>query len=240
MNLNLKFQHNKKIIVNLKTYKYVREYKKQLVKNITQLLNDLDIKFVISHGNLLEYERRTPIYEDDDVDIRMNIDDKDKWILFCADEKNKINIKYNLKFDDRFTKMKQQFINGIQVELLNFVNNTNINVYNIDIHLDLVFNYVESNIWKSYNIDFNNLRKIKYLEIATYAPSKTDTDRVLRKDYGKYYLIPKYKLQNINDIDEFKPIKYRSNILIYIVLIILILILLLGGYIATTSYMMYI
>ena len=191
------FQHNKKIEITRSTFFYVREYKKQLLKNITNLLNDLDIGFVISHGNLIEYERGKPIYHDDDVDIRYNIKDIKKWEKYCSNEKNINNEKYNLVFDKRFTKIKKQLFNGIQVRLINFINKFKVKEYIIDIHLDLVPNFAGKNkiskMWPSYDINFNRLRKIKYLDVDTYCPSIKDTKRVLKKQYGSDYLIPKKK-----------------------------------------------
>ena len=80
----VKYQHNKHVQVTANTYAYVREYKKQLLQNITNLLNDLQIRFVISHGNLIEFERNCPIYHDDDLDIRFCIDDAAKWNQYCS------------------------------------------------------------------------------------------------------------------------------------------------------------
>ena len=87
----MKYQHNPGITITKENYEYVREYKKQLLQNITRLLNDLNIRFVISHGNLIEYKRGAPIYHDDDLDIRFNRDDIEKWSQFCK-EKNSIKL----------------------------------------------------------------------------------------------------------------------------------------------------
>jgi hypothetical protein len=53
--------------------------------------------------------------------------------------------------------------------------------------------------WIEYDIDFDDLQKILYLDIETYIPNTIDTDKVLSKEYGKNYLIPypKYKLSFI-------------------------------------------
>ena len=52
------FQHNKDVAITEESYKYVRKYKKQLLTNLNKLLSDIEIKYVISHGNLIEYRER--------------------------------------------------------------------------------------------------------------------------------------------------------------------------------------
>ena len=75
------FQHNRKNI-SFDTYIYTFLYKQQLLKNITLLLESLNIKFVISHGNLIEYERKKYIFHDDDLDIRFDVRDQHKLFLY--------------------------------------------------------------------------------------------------------------------------------------------------------------
>jgi len=184
----MRFQHNKHIKITPISYNYVKEYKKQLIFNITKLLNVLDIKFVISHGNLIEYERGLPIHQDDDLDIRMNIKDFPKWEKFCKE--NKKETKYNLVFDGRFKKLDSQKYNGIQCQLIKFNNKKNIKEFKMNIHCDLIVSRVGTSFWMDYNINYYDLRKIKYLGVNTYAPNKDDTKRVLKKQYGKNYLKP--------------------------------------------------
>lgn len=212
------FQHNNNIEVNDISYKYVYQYKKQLLENITKLMDDLKIKFVIAHGNLIEYEREAPIYHDDDLDIRYSYKHLEKWENFC--KSNVCNLtKYNLRFDSRFKKIIKQKHNGIQCYLIKFNNINNILEFNdMDIHCDLVpskvnitdvtdynfkeikfffgFNELREHVWIDYNINFKNLRIITLYGIKTYAPSKNDTIRVLTREYGIDYLIPLEK----NDI----------------------------------------
>jgi hypothetical protein len=196
------FQHNTNVKINKDTYAYVLEYKRQLLKNITQLLNDLEIQFVISHGNLIEYERDKKIYHDDDLDIRFFVDDIDKWSTYCTNINNINNSMYNLEFDNRFTNINQQKINGIQANLIQFDNIKNIKTFpDMDIHCDLVANNINDFPWIFYDIDYNNLREITYLDINTYAPSKEDTIRILKKEYGNSYMTPnKTYTFNVNDI----------------------------------------
>jgi len=188
----MKFQHNQNIEITKESYNYMMEYKKQLLFNITNLLNDLHIRFVISHGNLIEYERKSPIHRDDDLDIRMNVQDLSKWENFC-NKNNRELTKYNLVFDSRFNKIKSQKINGIQCWLIKFNNKRNIKKFNMDIHCDLVSSVVKTDFWMNYNIDYSNLRLISYLDVNTYAPNINHTKYILTKQYGKNYLIPNHK-----------------------------------------------
>lgn len=110
-------QHNDNIVITKDSYNYIRLYKKQLIQNITNLLNDLNIRFVICWGNLIEYERKIPIFQDDDLDITFNVEDLPKWENFCKNNDKKIT-KYNLIFDDRFKDIEAQKNNGIQFWLI--------------------------------------------------------------------------------------------------------------------------
>ena len=78
----VKFQHNKDIKVTIESYQYVYGYKKELLKNIMKLFNDLNIKIFICYGNLIEYERNSPIYHDDDIDMIFDVTSFPKWIKF--------------------------------------------------------------------------------------------------------------------------------------------------------------
>ena len=186
------YQHNE-LIVNEDNLKYCNEVKKQLLHNISSLLKSLNIKFVISHGNLIEFARKASIHHDDDIDIRMCSEDFDKWIKYCKKLNCLVDNKYNLKYDHRIFNFEEQKDNGIQIRLNNLINNNNIKIYNMDIHCDLVLNTIESETWIKYDIDFNNLREVKYLGTTTYAPSEEDTDRILKKEYGENYIKPNFK-----------------------------------------------
>jgi mannosyltransferase OCH1-like enzyme len=192
------FQHNNKIVITKDSYKYVKEVKKQLLKNVTSLLHNLNIKYVIGHGNLLDFERSDPpIYHDDDIDLRLDIRDINKWISYCNSMVSNIDYKYNIKYDNRIKDTEQQKINGIQLRLLEFKNPFIIEEYNVDVHVDLVFNRVKNKFWKDYDINYNNLRDIEYLGINCTAPSKEDTHKMLSEQYGKKYIIPNYELYTI-------------------------------------------
>ena len=186
------YQHNE-LIVNEDNLKYCNEVKKQLLHNVSSLLKKLNIKFVISHGNLIEFTRKKPIYHDDDIDIRICSEDFDKWVSYCKNLNCLVDNQYNLKFDERLFAIELQKVYGIQINLNNFINNNNINEYNMEIHCDVVLNTIESETWIKYDIDFNNLREVKYLGTITYAPSEEDTDRILKKEYGENYIKPNFK-----------------------------------------------
>ena len=193
------FQHNKKTIVTKESYKYVSNVKQQLLNNIVKLLNKLNIKYVLSHGNLIEIIRKKKIYHDDDIDIRMDIDDLNKWKNYCYNLNSLYDYEFNLKYDSRIFNINKQKYNGIQVWLIKFNNKNNIKEFNMDIHCDLVFNKVGYNkFWHDYNIDFNNRKKIKFLDVNTHIPSDNDTKKMLEYGYGANYMVPNYKLYNLD------------------------------------------
>jgi hypothetical protein len=188
------YQHNNTVIINKQTYTYVYQYKKQLLSNITRLLNDLQIKFVIAHGNLIEYERGKPIVHDDDIDIRIDKNDFYKWIKFLKNCKSPYIYKYNLMFDNLINGKKYITLEWLHCRLIKFTNNGNIKEFNnMDIQCDLVTSASFDNTWIEYNINFNKLRSILYLDVNTFAPSVDDTVNVLSSQYGKNYLIPNEK-----------------------------------------------
>lgn len=222
------FGHNGNLITQ-ETYEYTRNYRKELLKSCTRLLHNLDIKYVISHGNLIEYSRQKPICHDDDVDLRINLNDihkleKINTMNINIDDKGFCRLyDYNLILDDRCMNLERFKFNGLQGWLMKNYTEANSWIqmrsednfiaplpYKMDIHIDLVPNittdtkYVkrynrctkcyelEKTIWPDYDIDFTNLRKIKYMGIDTYAPSLDDTKRKLEKQYGPDYMIPNY------------------------------------------------
>lgn len=183
------FQHNH-IKITKNSYAYVKAYKLEMMANLSNLFSDICVRYVISHGNLLEYERGQPIFQDDDLDIRVCKLDIGKWELFCKDPKNQANSKYNLRFDDRFHDINKQNNNGIQCRLIRCVANATDELKKMDIHADIVFDTVTSKQWMDYNIDWDNIVGITYMETHTYVPKKDDTVRLLKKNYGEKYLIP--------------------------------------------------
>lgn len=184
-----KYQHNKSINIGEDTYKYVSEYRKQLLSKTAKLLKELDVRYCISHGNLIEYERKQPIFHDDDIDIRICIDDLYKFEEYYKSNKNN-NLEIQFSNPNKQLKIKQiKQTKWQQLKLINFENTKNIKIYNnFHIHLDLVSSDVSGSPWIKYDIDFNNLREIKYLGVNTFAPNKEDTLRVLKREYGPNYM----------------------------------------------------
>ena len=192
------FQHNSDVRVNFETFNYVYNVKKQLLHNINSLLCNLNIKYVISHGNLIEYIRGDTIYHDDDIDLRMDINDFNKWKQYCENRKYIYDTKYNLQFDNRIFNIEKQRWNGIQVRLIRFKNkNLSLKEFsNMDIHCDLVFNYVGNKFWVDYDIDFNKRIPIKFLGVKSYAPNIKEAYKVLKKEY-KYFIKPNYDIYKL-------------------------------------------
>ena len=64
----LKFQHSGST-VTIQTLKYVREYKRILLRKLVTIFNKYNIRYILADGNLLEIHRKSPIIQDDDIDI---------------------------------------------------------------------------------------------------------------------------------------------------------------------------
>lgn len=190
----MEFQHNK-LELNRYNYTIINNKKIKLLNKLASLFNHLKVKYVIGHGNLVEYERNTPILHDDDIDLRVDINDTEKWFNYSNTLIKKgskyYDTKYDLLFDDRAVDPEKQLYNGLQCML-----NEEYKPY--EIHADIVFNKVKTDFWMDYNIDYSRLRKIRYLLTDTYAPSVEDTKQVLTTQYNNY-LIP--------------DIKYKSDII---------------------------
>lgn len=186
--------HNKTIKITKESYAYVYEYKKQLLCNIEKLLCDLNVRHVISHGNLIEYERQKSIYHDDDIDIRIDNDDLSKLNFSNASD---YNLSIELIKGDWYIQ-KGCYYNWYHAKLVKFVNNNNILEINMPIFADIVCNKTNGKPWVVYDIDFNDLREIEYMGISTFAPSKKDTVRLLELEYGKTWIIPNYEAYSLD------------------------------------------
>lgn len=192
------FQHNKNVCVDIDSYAYVKSYKSQLLMNLGQLFSDIGVRYVISHGNLLEYERGEPIHHDDDIDLRVCRKDIEKWAMYCNEPCNMKNPKYNIKFDKRFMDMDRQIQNGVQCWLIQFKDSEGICIKTFEkmnIHADVVLDSVTSNFWMDYDIDWDSIEEVTFLNIKTYVPNKKDRERVLTANYGVKYIIPKRKIK---------------------------------------------
>ena len=137
------------------------------------------------------------IYHDDDIDIRVDLNDFSKWVSYCKKLNNLNDYKYNLRYDNRIFNINKQIYNGIQVRLIKFKNNNNIKEYDMDIHCDLVFNIVGNKFWVDYNLDYNKRLRVKYLDVDTYVPNKKNIEYLLNKEYGKDYIKPNYRLYKL-------------------------------------------
>lgn len=188
----MSYQHNTDILITDKTFTYVQSYKKQLLQCMSKLLFDLDIKFTIAHGVLLEYARGKHIQHDDDIDIRFNVGDVEKWRIFCdkAVKDSSLLEKYNLTFDPRIGNIKAQIYNGIQCWLIEFDNSENIETFEMKIIGDLVCNIVGHKLWNVYDIDFSKTQRVLHLGVETSIPSDEDLIYILTKQWGPEYLIP--------------------------------------------------
>jgi hypothetical protein len=171
------FQHNKNVPVTPKTYAYVRDCKQQLVREVTSLLDRLGIRFVISHGNLLEWVRGRPIFHDDDVDFRFCEEDIPLWQAYLdASPEHWSPPGLRIVAANRRKHFYKVKIVSSSPKL--------------QVVLDLVAHGTSDLVWIPYDIDFDARREVEYMGVRTYVPSETDVAKVLKLDYGPNYLVP--------------------------------------------------
>lgn len=214
----LYFQHNNKIEVNEKTYNYVREYKKILLSKVVNILKKKNIKFVISGGNLLEYYRKDIIYQDDDIDIRFDYNDFNKWFNYCLtlkkdkDTGHFYDIKKGIKLCHRTNQKNKQLQNGLQIWLIpeKFKKLEKYKEYfnKLDLHMDVVSSYLpfkKGNFWPDVQYFFNSeLQIVKYLDTKVYIPNESNINKYLKDTYKETYMEPTYQVYKKNRIYYYK------------------------------------
>lgn len=195
MKLQKFYQHNNKVLITEDNYLKVHNQKIKAIDSIHKIFEKHNIKYVIGHGNLIQYVRKKPIYHDDDVDIRICHDDVDKLYNYFDSLPKLNNIdthrilklsnggKYDKDFDiyfDNRCNNKNNFLNnGIQAKFLDIKNPFNI-------FIDLVSSFTESKFWLNYDIDWLKIKKVKCYNIYFYVPSDEDTHKVLLTQYKNY------------------------------------------------------
>lgn len=181
------FYHSNTIPVSKESYAYVRKVLHELLYKTDKILRELGCRYTISHGSLIEYQRGAPIYHDDDIDIRVDSRDFHRVRAYIGgavkiDEAN--NVTFTKYWGDP---------NWYHVDLITREHDPYFNK-NFPISLDLVTsNSCSNGFWERYDIDFDNLRCVKFMDIDTFAPSETDTHKVLLNGYGANYLRPNYE-----------------------------------------------
>jgi cytidyltransferase-like protein len=189
----MKIVHNFKIDVTKQTYSYVFAYKQQLFQELVALFEQYSIPYVISDGNLLEYERNIPIYHDDDIDLRVECS---SFMQFETIVKSTVHNR--ILFESCGPFWWHASLRSFQKPNPDFV------VFDMKLYADIVASDQTYYVWKPYDIDFRNLRKIVYLYSETYAPSVKDTIRVLTNEYGAGYIRPNYRLYDLVDAEQKK------------------------------------
>lgn len=166
-----------------------------LMESLQDIFAAHKINYTLSHGNLIEHARGDKIYQDDDIDIRLDPRTFGNWMNYCRSIKQDTDTgqyydeKYNISFDDRIHSEHQQKSSGIQV----FVHDLNkLFGYDVDpvykgIHCDVVLSTINTIVWVPYTIDFDKLESVTYLNVDNVkVPSADDMDRILSREYGDW------------------------------------------------------
>jgi len=183
-----RFQHSGFRITE-ESFRKVTEVRRQLLRGVVSVLEENDIRYVISDGNLLEIARGKKIVQDDDIDIRIHTDDLEKWMRYCriseVDKARNLDLR-----DDRRLSIEKQKENGIQIFLLNYSEDLE-EVKSVGAHVDVVPASAATSIWINYEDAFTQpLRRVTYLDTEVFVPSVEMTHEMLVRTYGKKYMIP--------------------------------------------------
>lgn len=184
------FQHNDRTPITDETYTYVYRYKQELLRRLTALLDSIGVRFVVAHGNLIEFVRGSPIYHDDDLDLRFAAQDMEKWMNWCKTQQGTEFPAHNLAFDGRLHDREKQESNGIQVRLINppYASEA---CATMDVHADLVTSRTKtSDFWMAYDLDYSGIRRTRFMGADTWVPSLADAHRLLAAQYGAFYTVP--------------------------------------------------
>ena len=183
------------IKVNKENLNKVNIIRKHILKSLIDIFKKYKINYTLSHGNLIEISRKDTIFQDDDIDIRLEPNSFNKWMKYCKTLKYNKNDdsyfdeKYNIKLDSRANSEAKQRINGIQITInnLELLFNEKVDKIYEQVHCDVVLSTINTNVWVPYDIDFNKIRKTNYMGINNVnIPSINDTERILTKEYGDY------------------------------------------------------
>ena len=186
------FQHSGMPITK-DSYAFVQKSKHNLLNGISTVMAKYQIRYVISHGNLIEFVRGRPIYHDDDIDIRFDVRDFPKWEQYCNSLKNGIDAEHNLIWDDRIHDFSRQRDNGIQARLISCTTDKidSKSGHKYDVHCDVVASQVQSSFWNNYDLAFEtSLRPVMYMGSTVYVPTKEKAHTLLHLEYGSDYMIP--------------------------------------------------
>jgi len=182
------FQHSKFPITE-QTFRKVTEVRHQLLKGIVSVLEDEEIRYALTDGNLLEFTRGKKIVQDDDLDLRIHKDDLHKWMRYCrvcqTDQARNLDLT-----DGRRLSIDQQLFNGFQVRLLNY-DETLKEVEPVQVHADVVASVVGTDFWPDVDYLFSQpRRRVNYLGVEVMLPSVELTREYLTRQYGENYLVP--------------------------------------------------
>ena len=191
------------VLITEKNYAVVTDTRRRLIAGVTSALERHRVRYVLGHGNLLEFVRGEPIVHDDDVDIRIHRDDLDRWMGYCLEAGEKDEARALSLRDARRTDRGAQARNGMQLWLLDDPHP------HFDVHVDVVSSTVPDPVWIDYHPAFETpLRRTTYLGVLVWVPSAEAARKLLIQEYGIDYLVPdaaqpvSFDVRSIYDIQE--------------------------------------
>lgn len=176
---------NSDIIVNKQNLLKVRNELYDDLKSIVSILDKYNIRYTLAGYNLLEYFTKKENISLDSITIRIFNEDFDKWMSYCQtlqqQDNTYIDTKYNLIFGNNANNKIKQLEFGIKLSSMNTCQE------NIFINIIPAICVPPNAKYFNYDIDFNKLQKIKYLNLTITIPNKNDTDNILQTEFGDKY-----------------------------------------------------
>ena len=201
----LRFQHCKSAEVTHSLLQKVQNYKRILLQRVVSVFQEHDIAYSLDAGSLLESLRGKVIPHDDDLDVRFDHRDWDKWEAYCTSLKKVttkdgqtryVDVARNLTYDYRGQDFKKQKYNGIQAYLVDHVNplpppGIQRNKMNEAMHVDIVTSKPGITFWNNVEHFFDKpLHVQSYLDTDVTLPSAEVQHTYLSKKYGATYMTP--------------------------------------------------
>ena len=218
----LRFQHCKSAEVTHSLLQKVQNYKRILLQRIVSVFNANDIAYSLDAGNLLESLRGEVIPQDDDLDVRFDHCDWDKWEAYCrslqkvtTDQTRYVDVARNLTYDGRGHHFEKQKYNGIQARLLDLENplppqGMKHSKKDEAMHVDIVTSKPGTTFWNNVEHFFTTPLRVKsYLSTDVTLPPVEMQHAYLSQKYGATYMTPNHPCDS--DTHGYFPIPHKKQ-----------------------------